>query len=71
MKNIDRLLSEANALLNSVVGIFFPGNDDKFLECLGVDPEEYKRTNSDGTVGYDFLQALSDTAREVWKESED
>ena len=71
MRNVDRLLSKAKALLDSVVGIFFPGNDDKFLECLGVDPEEYKHTNSDGTVGYDFLQALSDTAREDWKESED
>ena len=68
MKNIDRLLSKAKALLAVAAGVFFPDDMDSFMEALGVDLEKYKRINPDESIGYDFIQALRDTAAEDWKE---
>ena len=42
-------------------------NDDDFIDALGVDPEKYKHVASDGTVGYDFMSALNDVAKECWE----
>ena len=43
------------------------GNDDGFIDALGVDPENYKHVATDGTVGYDFMAALNDIAVDCWK----
>lgn len=68
MKRIDKLIKQALQAAGDFVRDFFPGNDDGFLEALGVDPEKYKHVAPDGTVGYDFLAALNDQAREVWED---
>ena len=67
MKNVDKLLRKARTLLDRIVDALFPDNEDGFLDCLGVDPEKYKRTHADGTFGYDFLAAIADTAKEDWE----
>ena len=41
---------------------------DRFIEALGVDSQTYQVTNPDGSTGYDFMRALSDTAAEDWKD---
>lgn len=41
---------------------------DGFVEALGVDSQKYQVKNPDGSTGYDFLRALSDTAAEDWRE---
>ena len=70
MKRIDKLIKQAAHLAGSFVRLFFPGNDDGFIDALGVDPEKYKLVASDGTVGYDFMVALNDVAKECWSEEE-
>lgn len=67
MRGIDQMIRKAKALLTDATCSLFSDNDDGFIDALGVDPEKYKRTAPDGTVGYDFLKALSDTAKEDWK----
>lgn len=66
MKDVDRLLERAMAIHNSFDFGLFPNNDDGFLDALGVDKTKYEIKHLDGTVGYDFLSALNDTAKEVW-----
>ena len=68
MKRIDKLIKQADHLARSFAQLFFPGNDDGFIDALGVYPERYKHVASDGTVGYDFMAALNDVAKECWSE---
>lgn len=42
----------------------FPDNEDGFIEALGLNPENYRVAGG----GYDFLQALADTAALDWTE---
>ena len=49
---------------------FWPGDGDDFLECLGVDKEKYSMENPDGSIGYDVVRALGDTAAEDWRPDE-
>lgn len=67
MKKIDRLIKGAKKMASDCVVLLFPGNDDGFIDALGVDLELYKHVSSDGAVGYDFLTALNDIAAECWK----
>ena len=67
MKRVDRLIKKAKSMIIKTITGLFPPNDDGFMDALGVDPEKYKRTASDGTVGYDFLAALNDIAAECWE----
>ena len=71
MKDINRLLERAMAIHNSFDFGLFPDNDDGFLDALGVDKAKYEIKHLDGTVGYDFLSALNDTAKEVWEMGDD
>ena len=41
---------------------------DSFIEALDVDSQKYQVKNPDGSTGYDFMRALSDTAAEDWKD---
>ena len=41
---------------------------DRFIDALGVDSQKYQVKNPDGSTGYDFMMALSDTAAEDWKD---
>lgn len=66
MKDVNRLLERARTILGSLAFGIFPDNDDGFLDALGVDKAKYEVRNQDGTVGYDFLAALNDIAREDW-----
>lgn len=68
MKKINKLIKDAKQLLGDMVKTFFSGNEDGFLEALGVDPEKYKHAAPDGTIGYDFMAALNDTVAESWNE---
>lgn len=47
---------------------FWPGDDDGFVSALGVDRSRFKAENPDGSIGVDFIAALSSTAREDWKD---
>ena len=67
MKRIDVLIRKTKKLIREFALSWFSGNDDGFLEALGVDPVKYERVAPDGTIGYDFLAALNDTARECWE----
>lgn len=49
---------------------FWPGDDDSFLESLGVDSEKYIVKNPDGSNGFDVVRALSATAAEDWRPEE-
>lgn len=45
------------------------GNEeDGFVEALGVDLQIYQVKNRYGSIRYDFMRALSDTAAEDWKD---
>ena len=63
------LFNRLKAIEDRIKACFFclPGNDDGFITALGVDPQKYQVENSDGSTGYDFERALSDTAAEDWK----
>lgn len=67
MKRIDKLIKKAVHLAGGFVKTLLPGNDDGFMDALGVDPDKYKHVASDGTVGYDFMAALNDVAKECWE----
>ena len=43
---------------------------DGFLESLGVDRGKYIVKNPDGSIGYDAIRALSDTAVRDWRTEE-
>ncbi len=47
---------------------FWPGDDDGFLAALGVNREQYRTKNPDGSTGYDVIRALNDTALQDWAE---
>lgn len=70
MKDVEKLLRKAKALLDQVADALFPDNADGFLECLGVEPKKYERRQPDGSIGYDFLKVLADTAVEDWEDCE-
>lgn len=65
MKNVDRMIAKAKSLLYVLVDSL-SGNDDGFLDALGVVPEDYAQERPDGSIGYDFLKALCDTAAKDW-----
>jgi hypothetical protein len=70
VKDVDKMLQRARALLTTLTCALLCDNEDGFLNALCVNPEKYKRTAPDGTVGYDFLAALMDTAKEDWSTEE-
>lgn len=70
MRKLSNLLKKARHMLPEIIGVCFPPDDDDFIKALGVDPEGYAVTGSDGTVGYDFMAALNDVAAEVWKNAD-
>ena len=49
----------------------FPGEEDGFIAALGLDPSGYQVRNADGSIGYDFLKALSSTAADDWAGGEE
>lgn len=69
MKGIDRLLKKAKRVLSELAISIFTGNEDGFMDALGVDLELYAVNIPDGSVGYDFLKALNDTSAADWAES--
>lgn len=68
MNKLDKLLSKARGLACAAMEMLFPADKDGFLEALSVDKEKYAVELPDGSTGYDFLQALNDTAAEDWSE---
>lgn len=68
MNRIDKLLSKAQELARSALEMLFPPDKDGFLEALGINKEKYAVELPDGSIGYDFLQALNDTSAEDWEE---
>lgn len=48
--------------------LFWPDDGDSFLESLGADKGKYIVKNPDGSIGYDVIRALNDTAAEDWAE---
>lgn len=69
MNRIDKLLSKAQELACAAMEMLFPPDKDGFLEALGIDKTQYCVELPDGSTGYDFLQALNDTAAdEDWSE---
>ena len=48
----------------------WPDDGDGFFECLGVDKRKYSMENPDGSIGYDAIRALSDTAAADWRAEE-
>lgn len=67
MKKIDKLIKKAAEMSRSVLIALFPPDDDSFISALGVETEKYQRKNRDGTIGYDVMAALNDTAPDVWE----
>lgn len=68
MNKLDKLLSKAQELACVAMEVLFPPDKDGFLEALGINKEKYAVELPDGSTGYDFLQALNDTAAEDWEE---
>lgn len=68
MKNLDKLIRKAKEILQTGIELLFPGDEDGFMEALGVRREDYAVELPDGTLGYDFLKALEDTAPLDWEE---
>lgn len=66
MKDVDVLLKRARMLATAIDNGEFTDDEDGFLEALGVDKSKYEVRHKDGTMGYDFLAALNDLAKEVW-----
>lgn len=46
---------------------FWQDDGDSFLESLGVDKGKYIVKNPDGSIGYDAIRALNDTAVQDWR----
>ncbi len=46
----------------------WPNDCDGFLAALGVNVNQYRARNPDGSTGYDVIRALNDTAAEDWAE---
>lgn len=68
MKNLDKLIRKAKEILQTGIELLFPGDEDGFMEALGVRREDYAVELPDGALGYDFLKALEDTAPLDWEE---
>ena len=68
MKNLDKLIQRTKEILQTGIERLFPGDDDGFMEALGVKQEDYAVELPDGARGYDFLKALEDTAPLDWEE---
>ena len=68
MKNLDKLIQRTKEILQTGIERLFPGDDDGFMEALGVKQEDYVVELPDGAQGYDFLKALEDTAPLDWEE---
>lgn len=69
MNKLDKLLSKVQEMARSALEMLFPPDEDGFLEAMGIDKEKYAVELPDGSTGYDFLQALNDTAAdENWSE---
>lgn len=68
MKNLDKLIRKAKEILQTGIELLFPGDEDGFMEALGVRREDYAVELPDDTLGYDFLKALEDTAPLDWEE---
>ncbi len=66
MKKIDNLIKSARLLLKKRAAIAYPSDEDGFMKALGVKLSSYAVELSDGTVGYDVLRALNDTALIDW-----
>lgn len=71
MRKLDRMIQTAKVLLANAAKVIFSDNEDGFLDALGVDPQRYAREQPDGTIGYDFMKALDDTARADWSAEEE
>ncbi len=67
MKRIDKLIQKAI----SSRGIIADTNEDGFIEALGLLPDAYKRELPTGSVSYDAIRALSDTALTDWETGDD
>jgi len=61
------------ALEHKIISLLpcWSNDDDGFLAALGVDLNKYEHKNHDGSVGYDWLAALSDKAPDVWTGGDD
>lgn len=61
------------ALERRLMSLFprWSSDDDGFLAALSVNPHKYQKTNPDGSIGYDWLRALSDLAPNVWADGDD
>lgn len=66
MKKIDKLIKRAKNLLTGIITDIYPSNDDGFINALGVEPELYAVQLPNGTVGYDAMKVLNDTALIDW-----
>lgn len=67
MNRIDKLLNKAHELACAAMEMFFPPDEDGFVEALGAHKEQYAVELPNGSTGYDFLQALNDAAAEDWE----
>lgn len=68
MKKIDKLIKTAKNLLIGIITDIYPSNDDGFIDALGVEPKLYAMQLPDGTIGYDAMRALNDTALIDWED---
>lgn len=70
MKQLDKLLQLARAMLAETAKAMFSGNEDGFIDALGVEPRAYAVKQPDDTIGYDVMRALNDVAAKCWREGE-
>jgi len=62
MQLMDRIKRIENILFKGKENTF-PGNKDGFITALGLDKEKFEKPGG----GYDFIEALNETAAEDWK----
>lgn len=70
MNKIDKMLLLAKGILIKTKAVIYPDDDDDFVKSLGVDIKKYEVKNIDGSIGYDYIRALNDSAIEDWKDEE-
>lgn len=68
VKRIDRLLKKARVIAEKVLVAILPGDEDEFMDALGVEKEKYAVEQRDGSIGYDFIKALGDIVGKVWND---
>ena len=61
-----RIRSIENRLAREMGPAMPPGNEDHFLDAIGVSPSDYEEKGG----GYDFLRALSDCATVDWNDEQ-